>query len=110
MERKSFIQSIFGAGALLSIPFCTNPIDTEEINLQIKNISKKCNGSMIGFRAEPISKVKIGLIGIGNRGKTLIQMLDLLLEEQKAEVVALGDLDKKLMAKRPILIMIFIIF
>tara|TARA_B100001540_G_scaffold317004_1_gene348557 strand:- start:384 stop:1775 length:1392 start_codon:yes stop_codon:yes gene_type:complete len=95
MERKSFIQSIFGAGALLSIPFCTNAIDTEEINLQIKNISKKCNGSMIGFRAEPISKVKIGLIGIGNRGKTLIQMLDLLLEEQKAEVVALGDLDKK---------------
>ena len=33
---------------------------------------------MIGFKTLPIEKVRVGLIGIGNRGKTLVQMFDFL--------------------------------
>jgi len=95
MKRKSFLTSIFGAGALLSIPYCSNPEKLDELNIQINSVSDKCKGNMVGFKTTPIDKVKVGLIGIGNRGKTLIQMFDWLIENEKAEIVALCDLDGK---------------
>ena len=95
MKRERFLKSIFGTGALLSIPFSGNSINIDELNSQIKSISDKCKGNMIGFKTEPIKTVKVGLIGIGNRGKTLIQMFDYFLDNNKAEIVALCDLDKK---------------
>jgi predicted dehydrogenase len=94
MKRERFLKSIFGTGALLSIPFSGNSINIDELNSQIKSISDKCKGNMIGFKTEPIKTVKVGLIGIGNRGKTLIQMFDYFLDNKKAEIVALCDLDK----------------
>jgi predicted dehydrogenase len=95
MKRKSFLKSIFGAGALLSVPYCSNPKKLDELNIQINSVSDKCKGNMVGFKTTPINKVKVGLIGIGNRGKTLIQMFDWLIENEKAEIVALCDLDGK---------------
>jgi predicted dehydrogenase len=95
MKRKSFLKSIFGAGALLSVPYCSNPEKLDELNIQINSVSDKCKGNMVGFKTTPIDKVKVGLIGIGNRGKTLIQMFDWLIENEKAEIVALCDLDGK---------------
>ena len=95
MKRKSFLKSIFGAGALLSVPYCSNPEKLNELNIQINNVSDTCKGNMVGFKTTPIDKVKVGLIGIGNRGKTLIQMFDWLIENEKAEIVALCDLDGK---------------
>jgi predicted dehydrogenase len=95
MKRKSFLTSIFGAGALLSVPYCSNPEKLDELNIQINSVSDKCKGNMVGFKTTPIDKVKVGLIGIGNRGKTLIQMFDWLIENEKAEIVALCDLDGK---------------
>ena len=38
MKRKSFLKSIFGAGALLSVPYCNNPEELNEINHQINGI------------------------------------------------------------------------
>ena len=95
MKRKSFLKSIFGAGALLSVPYCSNPEKLDEINSHIKSASGKCKGNMVSFNSPAIDKVKVGLIGIGNRGKTLIQMFDWLIENEKAEIVALCDLDQK---------------
>jgi len=40
---------------------------------------------MVAFKSVPIDKVKVGLIGIGNRGKTLIQMFEWLIEKEKAK-------------------------
>ena len=95
MKRKSFLKSIFGAGALLSVPYCSNPEELDELNHQINGLTDKCKGNMVAFKSVPIDKVKVGLIGIGNRGKTLIQMFDWLIENEKAEIVALCDLDQK---------------
>ena len=95
MKRKSFLKSIFGAGALLSVPYCSNPEKLNKINHQINGVADKCKGNMVGFKSAPIDKVKVGLIGIGNRGKTLIQMFDWLIEKEKTKIVALCDLDQK---------------
>ena len=47
---------------------------------------------MVGFAADPIPKVRIGIIGLGNRGKTLTQMLYWLISNGMAEIVAMSDL------------------
>ena len=93
MKRENFIKSIFGTGASLRIPFSCNSV--AEFNNEIAGFSRKRKGNMIGFKTLPIEKVRVGLIGIGNRGKTLVQMFDFLLKNKKAEIVALCDLDKK---------------
>ena len=95
MKRKSFLKSVFGAGTLLSFPYCNNLEQFDEINHQINGITEKCKGNLVGFKTEPIDKVKVGLIGIGNRGKTLIQMFDWLIKKDKAEIVALCDLEQQ---------------
>ena len=46
MKRKGFLKSIFGAGALLSVPYCNNPEGLNEINHQINGIVNKCKGNM----------------------------------------------------------------
>ncbi|NNK88332.1 MAG: Gfo/Idh/MocA family oxidoreductase [Flavobacteriaceae bacterium] len=53
------------------------------------------SGAMFDYAAEPISTVKIGMIGMGNRGSVLIQMFDYLISNNHAEIRALCDLDQE---------------
>ena len=55
-------------------------------------LHKKGTGKNIGLSHTPIDTVRLGIIGLGNRGKTLTQMLDYMLGEAQTEVVALSDL------------------
>jgi predicted dehydrogenase len=92
MKRKTFLRNLLGGAAFFSLP--------GQIGAQKKPVGRdlpdtlfrKGKGSMIGFRTEPLEKVKVGIIGMGNRGKTLIQMFDWLIANGKAEITALSDL------------------
>ena len=44
-------------------------------------ISKKVKGNMFGFSTNEINKVKVGIIGLGNRGNVLLQMFQYLVEK-----------------------------
>lgn len=62
----------------------------------LKAVERRVDGSMYGFSTVPIPKVRTGFIGMGNRGKTLIQMMQPMIESGQAEVVSFCDLvDKK---------------
>jgi predicted dehydrogenase len=89
MDRKTFLKSILGVSALL-----TNELhyDTGRITDLIQSTAKPTKGSMIGFKTDPIEKVRIGIIGLGNRGRGLLEMLQYNIENQTAEVLALSDL------------------
>ena len=95
MKRKKFMQSILGASAFLGIPFNSMSINTNNIQELMNNIKKDVDGSMIEFSVDPIIKVKVGIIGIGNRGNTLIEMLKYLVENNYAEINALSDISEK---------------
>ena len=93
MNRKKFIKSILGASAFASIPFNLN---SKNINIQklIDNTKIDTDGSMIGFKSKKIPKVKVGIIGLGNRGTTLLKMFNYLVQNNYAEIIALSDIKK----------------
>lgn len=49
-------------------------------------------GSMVDFKVAPIPKVRVGIIGLGNRGQGLLEMFTWLVKRGKAEIIALSDL------------------
>jgi predicted dehydrogenase len=90
MERKEFLKSIFGASALMALPFSS--YGENSIAQLIKDTSKATEGSHIGFKVDPIKKVRVGIIGLGNRGSSLIEMFQYLIENDYCEIAALSDL------------------
>jgi len=95
MNRIEFIQSTLGISALfgLSLAACN---DKENLQDLVNNTRLKVSGNMFNFSAEKIKKVRIGIIGLGNRGNVLLQMCQYLVEKEHAEIVALSDIEKKL--------------
>ena len=95
MRRKKFLQSIIGASAFAAIPYNSYANDNDAILQMIESSSKSSRGNLFGFKASPIKKVRVGIIGLGNRGKTLLQMFQLLVQQNDAEIIALCDLSEK---------------
>ena len=95
MQRKDFLQSLIGASAVIGLPFISLGADNTTIQELINNTKRAVNGSMFGFSADPIKKVRVGIIGLGNRGNTLLEMFQYLVENEMAEIIALSDISEK---------------
>ncbi|MEQ9403543.1 MAG: Gfo/Idh/MocA family oxidoreductase [Cyclobacteriaceae bacterium] len=93
MKRKQFLKTITAASTFLGLPLSSFGNGKEE-NYKEAFIRQQqdIKGDLVGFSVDPISKVRIGMIGLGNRGKTLSQMLYWLLDNDKAEIVGVSDL------------------
>ncbi len=89
MDRKSFLKSVLGATAVIG---SQSSISARAISKMIDSTAIPINGSMMGYKAEPIQKVKVAVIGLGNRGYTLVEMMQWMVENGTAEIVALCDL------------------
>ncbi len=94
MERKKFLQSLIGSSALLAIPGSRDLNDEYALPEIIRNTKKAVTGEMVGFSVDAIDKVKVGIIGLGNRGSTLLEMFQWLIENDRAEVVAFSDVEQ----------------
>jgi len=97
MNRKDFLN-LSGRAAVFfgvspALVACNNENNTIEADkaTELLNASKAL-GTAIGLKADPISKVRVGMIGMGNRGSVLIQMFEYLIKNNHAEIVALSDL------------------
>ncbi|MEO9483142.1 MAG: Gfo/Idh/MocA family oxidoreductase [Ekhidna sp.] len=96
MNRKKFLHSLAAASTFLGLPFTSlGKGNGERIRQALIDQQQDITGSMVGFSTSPIAKVRIGMLGLGNRGKTLTQMLYWLLDNDKAEIVAVSDLLEK---------------
>jgi len=95
MKKRAFLKSIFGTSALVSMPFLMKGNDYDTVLNQIENTSRPVSGNLFGLKADPIKKVKVGIIGLGNRGNTLLQMFQYSAEQGDCEIVALSDLEEK---------------
>jgi len=94
MKRKDFLQSVLGASAFigLSLAACNERESLQEL---VNNTKRKVTGNMFGFSSDPIQKVRVGIIGLGNRGNTLIEMFQYLVEHEMAEIIALSDISEE---------------
>lgn len=96
MNRKSFLNlsaraSLFlGLSPVLSSCKDNTTIDKDEAAALLLN--SKATGSVVNLKVDAISKVRVGMIGMGNRGSVLIQMFEYLIKNNFAEIVALSDL------------------
>ena len=95
MKRKHFLQSVLGASAFLGLPFTTLGNDNTIIQELINNTKREVKGNMFSFAADPINKVRVGIIGLGNRGNTLLEMFQYLVENEMAEVISLSDISEE---------------
>ncbi|MFT4902538.1 MAG: putative dehydrogenase [Thalassomonas sp.] len=95
MKRKHFLQSVLGASAFLGLPFTALGNDSTTIQELINNTKRDVKGTMFGFSTDPISKVRVGIIGLGNRGNTLLEMFQYLVENEMAEIIALSDISEE---------------
>lgn len=93
MNRKQFLKSLVGASAYVSNPLAVfSSDDLESTQAALDSVALKPSGKAFGLKADPIAKVRVGMIGLGNRGKTLSEMLTWLIENDRAELVAVSDL------------------
>ena len=99
MERKKFLQSLLGASAFFAVPYSAYSKDDDAILRMIQDSSKTTTGNLFGFKVAPIDKVKVGIIGLGNRGTVLLEMFKWLVENNNAEIVALCDLQEDKVSK-----------
>lgn len=91
MKRGEFIKLSAGLAAFLGVSENTSAAQIDEILSQ----DVKASGSMKGFSAPKIDKVRVAIIGMGNRGTGLIEMFDYLIQKEYAEITALCDVDEK---------------
>jgi hypothetical protein len=98
MNRKTFLNlsartALFFGVAPAIISCKDEPTEADKIKELLKQ--QAVTGSVLGLTTEPINKVRVGIIGMGNRGSVLIQMFKWLIENNHAEVVALSDLQEE---------------
>ncbi|WP_299886673.1 Gfo/Idh/MocA family oxidoreductase [uncultured Lacinutrix sp.] len=103
MNRKSFLKLTARAGLFLGITpsliSCNteNKVDANELDSLLT--SRKASGTAVNLKCKPISKVRVGMIGMGNRGSVLIQMFEYLIKNNHAEIIGLSDLSEKKLQK-----------
>ncbi|MBT8259130.1 MAG: Gfo/Idh/MocA family oxidoreductase [Bacteroidia bacterium] len=102
MNRKDFLrlgpQAALFLGLAPTMISCKpqeEPDILDQVNAMLAARSVK--GDMASFSTSAIETVRIGMIGMGNRGSVLIQMFNYLISNKHAHIVAMCDMvDEKL--------------
>src|SRR2546429_6137629 len=86
ISRRSFMKrtAVGGAGLVIGTQILSRDLDART--------PKSANATMIGVPFEARERVRLGIIGVGARGTSLLQDL---LAIEKVEVKAICDLDRK---------------
>ena len=96
MNRRSFFNLTAKAGLFLGLTpaaiSCKSRALTQETQIQELLTKNNAKGTAVGLTTKPIKQVRVGMIGMGNRGSVLIQMFEYLIKNKHARIVALSDL------------------
>ena len=100
MRRMDFLRmsGLLGmSGLFSSFAARSGNAEPESLDAAMKEKIKVAglNGSAFHLKAAPIPKVRIALFGLGNRGQSLIDMLNWLVQEGHAEITAISDINPK---------------
>ena len=95
MRRLDFLRvgGLLGLGGVLSS--FTRPADAASLDevLATKIKTAGLTGSAFDLSVAPISRVRVAVFGLGNRGQSLIDMLNWLVQEGHAEITAISDIN-----------------
>ncbi len=103
MNRRSFFNLTAKAGLFLGLTpaaiGCKSQALAEQDQIQELLTQNKAKGTAVGLTTAPIKLVRVGMIGMGNRGSVLIQMFEYLIKNKHAQIVALSDLKEDKLQK-----------
>ncbi|MGB1944420.1 MAG: hypothetical protein ACPHM0_01935, partial [Flavobacteriales bacterium] len=95
MRRLDFLRvgGLLGLGGVLSS--FTRPTEAASLDevLATKIKTAGLTGSAFDLSVAPISRVRVAVFGLGNRGQSLIDMLNWLVQEGHAEITAISDIN-----------------
>ena len=92
MRRKDFLKLSAASASFLGVNI---PVDSiNSINDFIEDQNIDIDGSCSQLTHAPIDKVKVGIIGLGNRGSVLVKMFNYLIKNNLSEIIAISDLNK----------------
>ncbi|MCD6347829.1 MAG: Gfo/Idh/MocA family oxidoreductase [Bacteroidales bacterium] len=94
LDRRSFLRISALTGAFMGIPglgLAGKHADTEEILDRIGQVPKATGKSVMGLTVDPIKQVRVGIIGLGNRGGGMSKHIEVM-SPDKAKVVAICDI------------------
>ena len=93
MKRKDFIHlgALFSGGLFSGAAIA----GTHSTNVSELIENAKIDGSVFDYADNPIKKVRVAVIGLGNRGSTLVEMLSWLVRHDHAEIVGICDVQKE---------------
>lgn len=80
--------------AFFSLPAGAN-IEHQELLERLVKDEYRSTGKGVGFSTDPIQTVRTAIIGMGNRGASLVEMFELMLRDKNAEIVVLCDLKQE---------------
>jgi NADH/NAD ratio-sensing transcriptional regulator Rex len=93
-NRRKFLKLSTYAAALLGLPF-KDAYHFDEVESNIDRLlspRKRINKSVIGLKTEPIQNVRVGIIGMGNRGYGHMKQLVAL--KHKSTIVGISDIQE----------------
>lgn len=94
MRRKDFIKlsTLFGGGLFSGASYAGNRKKRiSDLHPSEAFANAGIQGSMFDYTDAPIEKVRVAIVGLGNRGSTLVEMLSWLVRHNHAEIVAICD-------------------
>jgi predicted dehydrogenase len=95
MRRLDFLRvgGLLGLGGVLSS--FTRPTEATSLDevLATKIKTAGLTGNAFDLSVAPISRVRLAVFGLGNRGQSLIDMLNWLVQEGHAEITAISDIN-----------------
>ncbi|MCX6227423.1 MAG: hypothetical protein NTV01_22260 [Bacteroidia bacterium] len=97
VDRRSFLRISALTGAFMGIPQLINAKGTPDIEKIIDRISQtpaNAGKSVIGLTVPKIKQVRVGIIGLGNRGSGMTMLVDALCPD-KAKIVAICDIQDR---------------
>ena len=97
LDRRSFLRVSALTGAFMGIPglgMAGKRADAEEILDRIGHVPAPGGKSVMGLTVDPIKQVRVGIIGLGNRGSGMSRHIEVM-SPDKAKVVAICDIQDK---------------
>ncbi|HEV7350248.1 Gfo/Idh/MocA family protein [Telluribacter sp.] len=94
LKRRSFLKATALLGSALGLPAISKANDSIEDQIQSTTYVPKAAGkSVIGLKVAPMQQVRIGIIGVGNRGTGHMKLVHGC--GDKARIVAIADIREK---------------
>ena len=93
MRRLDFLRvgGLLGLGGVLSS--FARPTEAASLDEVLAIKTAGLTGCAFDLSVAPISRVRVAVFGLGNRGKSLIDMLNWLVQEGHAEITAIIDIN-----------------